>query len=400
MFLHDHITIGLVGDFDPSVPAHQAIPLALAQAAASLGLDLQCAWVPTEEVADAARVAAFHGLWCVPASPYRSTEGALRAIRHAREARVPFLGTCGGFQHAVIEFARNVLGMVDAQHAETAPEALCAVISPLACSLVEVTGGVRLLAGSRIAEAYGAANATETYRCCYGLNAEFRDRLLAGTLRATAEDEAGEVRAVELDEHPFFVATLFQPERAALVGQLAPLVTAFVRAAAGAAMTRTHPPTRHLAQLNIGRIKGAMDSPVMADFAANLDRINALAEASPGFVWRLQTEEGDATALRPFDDERMLVNMSVWRDVAALNRYVYTSAHVELMRRRREWFEPMREAFLVLWWVPEGHQPSVAEAIERLEHLRAHGPTPWAFNFRQAFTALDAASGAELSRPG
>ena len=140
-----------------------------------------------------------------------------------------------------------------------------------------------------------------------------------------------------------------------------------------------------LAQLNIGTIKAPMDSPVMAGFASNLDRINALAEATPGFVWRLQTDEGDATSIRPFDNENMLVNMSVWRDLESLNQYVYNSAHVELMRRRREWFERMNEAFLVLWWVPSGHRPSVAEAILRLELLRAKGPTPEAFTFRNAF---------------
>lgn len=152
--------------------------------------------------------------------------------------------------------------------------------------------------------------------------------------------------------------------------------------------------SHELAQLNIGVIKGPMDSPVMADFAANLDRINAVAEASPGFVWRLQTDAGDATAIRPFDDENMLVNMSVWRDVAALNSYVYSSAHVELMRRRREWFEPMREAFLVLWWVPRGHRPSVEEAIARLETLRAKGPTAEAFTFRKAFAPPGSAAAA------
>lgn len=146
-----------------------------------------------------------------------------------------------------------------------------------------------------------------------------------------------------------------------------------------------------LAQLNIGIIKGPMDSPVMADFAANLQRINTLAEHSPGFVWRLQTEEGNATAIRPFEDENMLVNMSVWRDVESLNKYVYNSAHVELMRRRREWFERMHEAFLVLWWVPKGHRPSVAEAIAKLDVLRTKGPTTQAFTFRQAFPTPDAA---------
>jgi hypothetical protein len=150
-----------------------------------------------------------------------------------------------------------------------------------------------------------------------------------------------------------------------------------------------------LAQLNMGIIRGPMDSPVMADFAANLQRINALAERSAGFVWRLQTEDGDATAIRPFEHENMLVNMSVWRDVDSLNSYVYSSAHVEVMRRRREWFERMTEAFLVLWWVAKGHRPTVAEGVAKLEILRTQGPTPEAFTFRKAFPPPDAA----LSQP-
>jgi Domain of unknown function (DUF3291) len=148
--------------------------------------------------------------------------------------------------------------------------------------------------------------------------------------------------------------------------------------------------TYELAQLNIGVIKGPMDSPVMADFAANLNRINALADQSPGFVWRLQTEDGDATALRPFENENMLLNMSVWRDADALRRFVFRSDHVDIMRRRAQWFERMSEAFLVLWWVPEGHRPSIAEAMARLETLRRHGPTAQAFTFRQSFPPPDA----------
>jgi CTP synthase (UTP-ammonia lyase) len=159
--------------------------------------------------------------------------GALLAIRHSREQAVPFLGTCGGFQHAVIEYARNVLGWADADHAETAPDSNRAVIAPLACPLVETMGAVRLFPGSRIASAYGADAATEGYRCRYGLNPEFQAALVAGPLRAAAADDTGEVRALELDGHPFFVATLFQPERAALAGKLAPLVIAFVKACAG-----------------------------------------------------------------------------------------------------------------------------------------------------------------------
>ena len=226
------ISIGLVGDYDKSVPAHQAIPLALQRAAEVLHVPVTHEWIPTEEMDAASRIASFSGVWCVPASPYRSLEGALLAIRHAREGGVPFLGTCGGFQHALIEYARDVLGWPDAEHAETAPDAARAVISLLECALVETAGVVRFVPGSRIASAYGATEATERYRCRYGLNAEFRSALLAGPLRATAEDEDGEVRAVELDNHPFFVATLFQPERAALAGKSVPLVVAFVTACA------------------------------------------------------------------------------------------------------------------------------------------------------------------------
>ena len=148
-----------------------------------------------------------------------------------------------------------------------------------------------------------------------------------------------------------------------------------------------------LAQLNVGVIKGPMDSPVMADFAANLERINELAERSSGFVWRLQTEDGDATAIRPFGNANMLVNMSVWKDVESLSRYVYNSEHVQIMRRRREWFERMDEAFLVLWWVPEGHRPGVEEALARLQWLRANGPGPEAFTFRTAPLPPDALPG-------
>lgn len=230
--MRKNIAIGLIGDYSQSVPAHQAIPLALQRAGSALHTEVGFEWVPTEEVTSASRISRFDGLWCVPASPYRSMDGALLAIRYARENLVPFLGTCGGFQHAVVEYARNVLGWADAEHAETAPDAARAVISPLECALVEVTGSVRLFSGTRIASAYGANETTEGYRCRYGLNPEFRAALVAGPLRAAADDETGEVRAVELDGHPFFVATLFQPERAALKGESAPLVVSFARACA------------------------------------------------------------------------------------------------------------------------------------------------------------------------
>lgn len=234
--MQERVTVGLIGDFNPTVSAHQAIPLALQRAADALHIEVDFEWVATDEITSVARVARFDGLWCVPASPYRSMDGALLAIRHARESGAPFLGTCGGFQHAIVEYARNMLGWADAEHAETAAATGAdtgrAVISPLACALVEAVGSVRLLPGTRIASTYGANQTSEGYRCRYGLNPEFQAALMAGPLRAAADDETGEVRAVELDGHPFFVATLFQPERAALKGEAVPLAVAFVHVCA------------------------------------------------------------------------------------------------------------------------------------------------------------------------
>lgn len=227
----EELRIGLVGEYDASVPAHQGIPPSLRAAATSLDLAVAFEWLPTDRIAGIAALSGFDGIWCVPATPYLSMEGALLAIRHARESGTPFLGTCGGFQHAIIEYARNVLGWSDADHAETSPDAVRAVISPLACSLVETTESVRLFPGSRLAEIYGAGEIFEGYRCRYGLNPEFRQALLTGPLRGAADDATGEIRAVELGGHPFFFATLFQPERAGLKGMTSPLVKAFVRAA-------------------------------------------------------------------------------------------------------------------------------------------------------------------------
>lgn len=154
-----------------------------------------------------------------------------------------------------------------------------------------------------------------------------------------------------------------------------------------------------LAQLNIAVMKEPLESPGMADFVANLDRINALAEASPGFIWRLQTDDGNATAMRPVGEDT-LINVSSWRDVESLSKYVYESAHVEVMRRRKEWFERMREAHVVLWWVRRGHRPTVAEAIAKLELLRSKGPTAEAFTFGRVFPPPDAPRAGGLSGSG
>jgi len=239
---HRPLRIGLVGDFDPTVPAHQAIPPALRNAAAALQVKVQFDWLPTEQITDEFRLTHFDGLWCVPASPYRNPQGAFLAIRYARENDLPFLGTCGGFQHALIEYARNVLAWADAGHAETDVDAVRQVIAPLQCALVEATGLIRIVPGTRLAEAYGCTEVTEGYRCRFGLNPEFAVALLQGALRVSAYDEHGEVRAVELSPHSFFVATLFQPERAALKSRRAPVVEAFVRACTGRPQNETTKP--------------------------------------------------------------------------------------------------------------------------------------------------------------
>jgi hypothetical protein len=147
----------------------------------------------------------------------------------------------------------------------------------------------------------------------------------------------------------------------------------------------------HLAQLNVARFKLPLEEPSMAGFVAALDPLNAIADVAPGFVWRLQTEEGNATSIRAFDDDLMLVNMSVWESVEALADYVYGIDHVAVMRRRREWATQMVEAHLCLWWIPAGSIPTVEEAKERLEHLRENGPTPYSFTFKQRFSPGEAA---------
>jgi len=151
----------------------------------------------------------------------------------------------------------------------------------------------------------------------------------------------------------------------------------------------------HLAQLNIGRVRAPLDSPQLADFVAGLEPVNALADGAPGFVWRLQTEDGDATAIRAFDDDMLLVNMSVWESLDALAEFVYRSDHRAVMVRRREWFEQMAEPYLVLWWVEAGHLPTVDEAKDRLELLRRSGPSVEAFTFRSRFPAPGTTGGIE-----
>lgn len=153
----------------------------------------------------------------------------------------------------------------------------------------------------------------------------------------------------------------------------------------------------HLAQVNIALLRAPIDSPQVAGFVAQLDAVNAIADSAPGFVWRLQTEDGDATSIRAFDDDRILVNMSVWGSVEALTAFVYRSRHLDVLRRRREWFQPLDRSFLAMWWIPAGTVPTVEEARRRLDLVDRDGPTAEAFTFKVAFPAPDPEAAASFS---
>jgi CTP synthase (UTP-ammonia lyase) len=227
--------IALVGDYNESIVAHRAIPIALSMAAEALRADVSWEWVHTRMVTSDAEqmLDPYAAVWCVPGSPYENTAGAIAAIRFARTTHRPFLGTCGGFQHAMLEYAQSVWG-IDATHAETDPTGENQVIAPLMCALVEVKGALHFEPGSRLAKIYGSPTATEEYHCSFGLNPLYAERLNHGAMKVAARDDEGSVRAIALEGYPFYVGTLFQPERAALRGQLPPLVKAFVAAIATA----------------------------------------------------------------------------------------------------------------------------------------------------------------------
>jgi CTP synthase (UTP-ammonia lyase) len=221
--MHSAIRIGLIGEFNEQQKAHLAIPAALA--AASDG-KVETTWVSTDSVGNGSPLAEFDGLWCVPGMPYRSADGALTAIHYARSHRIPFLGTSAGFQYALIEYARNVLGFTDADHQKLNPKAAMPLISPLGCALAGVKARVRFTGGSHLRKAYHAAESIEEYHCSFGLNARYRRLIEGGAMYVAAVDDQHDVRAVELDGHPFFVATLFQPEMQASN----PLIHALVHA--------------------------------------------------------------------------------------------------------------------------------------------------------------------------
>jgi CTP synthase (UTP-ammonia lyase) len=219
--------LALVGDRSPSVRAHTRVPSILDALHDRYGIAVDAYWIPTDKAFD---LDGFDGIWMLPGSPYRSETGAVNAARTARERRIPFLGTCGGFQHALLEFARDVCG-ISAGHAENAPDVGDPLIAPLACTLAGHQGKVRLTPGSLISTITGETSAVVHYNCSFGLNPAHTGRLEQHGMRFTAHDEEGAVRAAELPDHPFYLATLFQPELAEEVPH--PIIRAFAETLTG-----------------------------------------------------------------------------------------------------------------------------------------------------------------------
>ncbi len=226
------LRIAVIGDFDEAFTPHVATNDALGHAASRLGVELDVWWLATQPLEDdLGAVESADALWCAPGSPYRSLLGAVAALRYGREHGVPTLGTCGGCQHMIIEYARNVLGFEDAEHAEYDPYGSQLFVTELACSLVGPTMPVSLEPGSRAALLYGKTKVREQYYCNFGLNPEHQRTLDDGGLRVTGFDDDGEARVLELLEHPFYLATLFVPQARSTPERPHPLVTGFLRAA-------------------------------------------------------------------------------------------------------------------------------------------------------------------------
>lgn len=226
------ISIALLGEYSPSFPPHSSTNAAIEHARASLGLDIRYDWISTADISPAL-FKRYAGIWIAPGSPYKNMDKTLAAICHAREQDIPCLGTCGGFQHMIIEYARNVLGFKDAQHAEYDPYASNLFISQLACSLAGRTMQLNFEANSRVAAIYGAMTASEQYYCNFGVNPAVIDVLRQGPLQITGSDSEGEIRVIEWPNNRFFVGTLFVPQARSSPDRPHPLVCAFLKSAAG-----------------------------------------------------------------------------------------------------------------------------------------------------------------------
>ena len=222
-------SIAIIGEYTPTFPPHISTSAAIEHSRSASGLDVDSIWVSTEEI-DKTLFERFSGIWVAPGSPYKNMGQTLWAIRYARENGVACFGTCGGFQHIIIEYARNYLGFKDAGHAEYDPYASNLFITQLGCSLAGREMELTFSSGSRVAEIYGAISAVEQYYCNFGVNPDYVSLLKSGALKITGSDSEGEIRVIELPGHPFFLGTLFVPQSRSTAEQPHPLVTAFVKA--------------------------------------------------------------------------------------------------------------------------------------------------------------------------
>lgn len=227
-------SIALIGEYTPTFPPHVSTNAAIEHSRKMLGEEITVDWVSTEHI-DQQLFDRYSGIWVAPGSPYKSMEKTLQAIRYARENNIPCFGTCGGFQHIIIEYARNVLGFQDAQHAEYDPYASKLFISRLTCSLAGREMQLNFTPGSQVAAIYGSLSATEHYYCNFGVNPDCVHELTKGQLKVSGSDVEGHIRVMEYPDHPFFIGTLFVPQTRSSPGNPHPLVTAFLQAVIHAA---------------------------------------------------------------------------------------------------------------------------------------------------------------------
>lgn len=223
--------LAIIGEYNPDFEPHVQTNAAIAHAASALGLDVQSVWMSTADL-QIPHLSAFHAIWFAPGSPYRDLNRTLDAIRFARAHDVATLGTCGGYQHMVIEFARNVMGIRDAQHAEYDPYASRVIVSRLPCSLVGREMEISLSPESKTAAAYGTTSVTERYYCNFGVNRDYVQQISNAGFGVVGIDAEGACRVMELSSHRFFIGTLFVPQARSRPDHPHPLITAFLRAAA------------------------------------------------------------------------------------------------------------------------------------------------------------------------
>lgn len=231
--MKNFVHIALIGDYNSNVIAHQAIPMAIDLAAKNVNANVHFSWIPTTSLAsnDLSHLSKSDAIWCVPGSPYQNMLGALNAITFAREQLIPFLGTCGGFQHALIEYARNVLHLFESDHLESNPNTSLPLIAPLSCSLSETNGTIILKQESQIMRIYNQERIVEAFNCNFGVNPDYQHLFETNsTMHITGRDQIGAARIFELGNHPFFIATLYQPERSAFMGICHPLIKSFIQA--------------------------------------------------------------------------------------------------------------------------------------------------------------------------